>query len=266
MNNQRRHHLEQNVLANYLGSGISKTQSILKPAAIVAAIAGLAFLGYTVYQSVVTKNSSESWTEYYFNLDGDAESFAGLAEKYGDSPAGQWARFSAASGFLTDGVEALYTNRQEGLDSIKKAIAELDAVKDSRIPELRRQALDGLSQAHESLGQLKEASSYIDELLAMDSLPESQREQLSERLKYLNSSEAKQFYEWFAKLDPKPAAPPQTSGDLGTPPTKPTISFDQADLPKLPSGGAEAPAASEAIPQQPDVKTEPNTETPPSSE
>jgi hypothetical protein len=234
MNNQRRHELEHNALAGYLGTALSKVQHLFKPIAIAAVVSGAVFAAYSIYQSVTSKKSATAWTEYYFNLDGDASSFQDLAENYGNSSAGQWARLSAATGFLRDGIDALYVNREEGVSNIKRAIEELEGLKGTSIPELQTQVLHGLGKAHESLGQLPEASAYYQQLTDVSSLSDDERKQINDRLSYLGTDEAKTFYAWFEKLDPKPASPPQLPGDLSVPPDSPSIQFDPAGLPAIP--------------------------------
>jgi len=246
MNNQRRHELEHNVLAGYLGNVLSKVQHLLKPLAIAAIAGGIAYAGYSLYQGMTAKKSSTAWTEYYFNLEGDANSFEELARNHGSSSAGQWARFSAATGFLRDGIDALYVNRQEGVGNIEKAIEELEKLKGSTIKELGLQVTQALGKAHESLGQLPEAIGYYEQLADSTALTEDERKQIDDRLTYLRTDDAKSFYAWFEKLDPKPTSPPQMPGDLSVPPSSPSLQFDPAEMPQLPEG-AEIPP----VPEEP---------------
>jgi hypothetical protein len=247
MNNQRRHQLEENALANFLEARLTKLLPLVKPAAI-ALMAGLVgFLVYSLYQNLTSQKSAVAWTQYYFNLDGDSDSFVELADEFGKTSAGQWSRYTAAISFLRDGIDALYVNRSEGIDLVKKSIAELEPIKNTSINELRRQALFGLAQAHESLGELDASTEYYQSLLDSDFLAEAEREAVIDRISYLGSSGAKQFYSWFNSLDPKRTAPPELSGDLGIPPDLPGIMFDPATLPGLPLQGIES-----AVPESED--------------
>jgi tetratricopeptide (TPR) repeat protein len=249
MNNQRRHQLEQNVLANYLERWLSKLLPLVKPIAITMLAGAAVFAIYSIYQALTSEKSSTAWTQYYFTMDGDAESFVSLADEFGRTSAGQWARYSAAMDYLREGTDALYTNRPEGVDLIRKAIAELELVKDSSIRELRRQARFGLAQAHESLGELEQSASFYESLLDSDLLAESEREDIVERVGYLQSPQADQFYSWFNSLEPKSTVGPDLSGDLSTPPDSPGITFDPADLPGLPPLGVESPTTEPAVEQ-----------------
>ncbi|MBX3423465.1 MAG: hypothetical protein KF752_18070 [Pirellulaceae bacterium] len=264
MNNQRRHQLEQNYLANYLGIRLSRVQHLLKPALIAVAASFLGFLGYTAFQSLSTKQAAEAWTKFYFNLNGDAESFEALANQYGAAPAGQWARFSAAAANLQNGIEALYVNRQEGVGLIQKAIAELGALKNSTTGDLRTQSILMLAKAHESLGELDQAISHYQSVVDATNLSELEREQVRDRVSFLLTQEAKEFYQWFGTLNPKPAASPEIPGDLGSPPESPTIQFDPDKLPAIPADGAQPTEPSAAVDGQ--LQLELPAETQPASD
>lgn len=232
MNNQRRHELERNVLADKLGTGIEKAHPLIKPVSIALVAGIVGFFGYQIYNGQNSKKASKEWTEYYFNrTSGDAQSFEALGQAFSNSATGQWAKHSAARGFLSDGIEALYTNRKEALENIRKAITEWEAVKDSSITELRAAAIQGLALAHESLGELGEAVRYLEAFADMPGTSEEQRKAINEQISFLQSGNAKGFYDWFNKLDPKPAAPPTISGDLSKPPASPSISLDPSKLP-----------------------------------
>lgn len=252
MNNQRRHELERNVLADKLGTGIEKIHPLVKPIAIVAVLGLVGLFGYQIVSSQNSKKASKEWTEYYFNrTSGDAQSFEALGQAFSSSVTGQWAKHSAARGFLSDGIDSLYSNRKEAIENIGKAITQWESVKDSSVPELRAAATQGLALAHESLGELDDAIRYYEVYVALPGISEDQRETINGQISYLKSSGTKGFYDWFNKLDPKPAAPPTISGDLSRPPTSPSISLDPNNLPTFtPTTPADtkAPAGIELTP------------------
>ena len=245
MNNQRRHQLEQNVLAGYLGACLAHLRPLIKPALIGLAVGLVAFVGYSIYQGELSKQNAQAWTRFYFNLSGDVNSFEDLASQYSRTSAAEWARQAAALGYLQNGIEALYVNRQEGVNQINKAIADLEQLKNSSIRELKNQALLGLARGYESLGDLEQATQYYQLILNSTGFSDVEREQIGRRLGFLQTEEAKSFYGWFAQLDPKPVAPPELSGDLSLPPSEPPLTFDPANLPELPAANGE-PAESAA--------------------
>ncbi len=234
MNNQRRHELERNVLADKLGDGLQKAQPAMKPILAVAVVGLLALLGYQVIKGNSSRDSAEKWSEFYFAREGgNADLFAQLGEEFGNKPTALWAKHSAAQGYLRDGVEALYVNRKEGVENIRKAIELWQPLVKSDIAELKALATLGLAQAHESLGELDEAVKNYQVIANQPSASDEQKRRLNDQITFLKSAEAKNFYEWFNKLDPKPAASPIFSGDLSLPPTNPSISLDPNNLPNL---------------------------------
>lgn len=263
MNNQRRHELERNVLADKMGESFEKVQPLYKPILLVV-IAGLVgFFGYQLIKGQSSKAEAKNWTEFYFNrTSGDAESYAAMGEEFGNTASGQWARHSAAQGYLRDGIESIYINRKEGVENIRKAIAEWDKVDDSSIPELRFAAKLGLAQAHETLGELDEAVKAYQTVVEMSGSAEDQKKRLNEQIAYLKSPEAKSFYEWFNKLDPKPAAPPTFSGDLGLPPMNPSITLDPTKLPAFNNPGANPAPTNPSAPTNPPAESTPPATTP----
>lgn len=266
MNNQRRHELERNVLADKMGESFEKVQPLYKPILLVVAAALVGFFGYQLIKGQSSKAEAKNWTEFYFNrTSGDAESYAAMGEEFGNTPSGQWARHSAAQGYLRDGIESIYINRKEGVENIRKAIAEWDKVDDSSIAELRFAAKLGLAQAHETLGELDEAVKAYQVVLEMSGSAEDQKKRINEQIAYLKSPEAKSFYEWFNKLDPKPAAPPTFSGDLGLPPMNPSITLDPTKLPAFNTPATNPAPANPAATTPPADGTAPATTTPPTT-
>lgn len=260
MNNQRRHDLERNVLADKMGESFDKVQPLYKPILLVVAAALVGFFGYQLIKGQSSKAEAKNWTEFYFNrTSGDAESYAAMGEEFGNTASGQWAHHSAAQGYLRDGIDSIYINRKEGVENVRKAIAEWDKVDDSSIPELRFAAKLGLAQAHETLGELDEAVKAYQVVVEMSGSAEDQKKRVNEQIAYLKSPEAKSFYEWFNKLDPKPAAPPTFSGDLGLPPMNPSITLDPTKLPAF-----NTPATNPA-PTNPPATNPPTESTPPAA-
>lgn len=266
MNNQRRHDLERNVLADKMGESFEKVQPLYKPILLVVVVGLVGFFGYQLIKGQSSKAEAKNWTEFYFNrTSGDAESYAAMGEEFGNTPSGQWAHHSAAQGYLRDGIESIYINRKEGVENIRKAISEWDKVDDSSIAELRFAAKLGLAQAHETLGELDEAVKAYQVVVEMSGSADDQKKRLNEQIAYLKSPEAKSFYEWFNKLDPKPAAPPTFSGDLGLPPMNPSITLDPTKLPAFNTPSANPAPTNSPAPTNPPAGTTPPA-TPPSAD
>jgi tetratricopeptide (TPR) repeat protein len=254
MKSEHRHELQTNVLADRLGTGIEKVQpysQVLVGGLIALAIAAI---GFGIYSSVTRKNASQAWTEYYFTLNSEADAFTDVADKFPGSSAATWAQQTAGDGYLADGIDALYRNRAQADELIKKAIESYSAVvKTASQPELRTRAQLGLAQAHESLGELDKAKDYYQQVVSAAIQP-ALTSVASNRLAFLNTPEGKEFYAWFSTFKPVPAKPLELPGNLNTVPSTPDLQFGPAGTSQSPldtSNLALPPAATtEAAPTE----------------
>ena len=227
MKSERRHDLQTNELAGTLGSGIEKVQPFVQYVVGGLVIAALAAIGWGVYTSFARKNAAAAWTEYYFTLNtGDAESFKAIADKHPGSAAAVWAQQTAGDEYLADGIDALYRDRGQGTELIKNAIKSFEEVSQSApSDDLKTRATLGLAQAHEALGEIDKAKDLYQEVISAGLQP-AITTVATNRVAFLNSQAGKDFYAWFDKLKPAPAAPPKMPGDLSVPPTSPNLQFD----------------------------------------
>jgi hypothetical protein len=287
MKSDRRHELENNVLADKLGGGIQAAKPILPfvLGGIVLLIVGS--LGYALYSSSQKAAEASAWTNFYFNLaSDDPDDFVAVADDFPGSSAAGWARQTAGATFLSQGIQALYRNRAEGEKLLNQAIEAFDDASQSKEAELHNKAVFCLAQAHEALGQLDKAAEGYEAVSKSLDFP-ALAEEAGKRLDYISSDAGKNFYAWFDRLDPKPDAPIDLSGDLSLPPTSPSgmqfdpigglnanldatepmMELDPADLPPLP-GSAVTPATetpAEATPTDaipPETAPTPATEPP----
>ena len=241
MKSERRHDLQTNELAGTLGSGIEKVQPFVQYVVGGLVIAALAAIGWGVYTSFARKNAAAAWTEYYFTLNtGDAESFKAIADKHPGSAAAVWAQQTAGDEYLADGIDALYRDRGQGTELIKSAIKSFEEVSQAApSDDLRTRATLGLAQAHEALGEIDKAKDLYQEVISAGLQP-AITTVATNRVAFLNSQAGKDFYAWFDKLKPAPAAPPKMPGDLSVPPTSPNLQFD---TPALDTSKLELPPA-----------------------
>jgi hypothetical protein len=236
MKSERRHQLEQNELADRLGSGIAATQSYLPMILGGLGVLVVGAIAWGIYSSSSEKKTAVAWTEFYFNLaSGDAESYVDLAQEFPASSAAGWARLVAGDNFLQRGIESLYRNKAEGVALIEQAIDAFEEVEqDSTTTELRTKALLGLAQANESLGKLEEAANFYQQVAKSTTHSGILRE-ANERLSFLASESGKEFYAWFGKLDPKPDAPIELPSDMQSPPLIPDLQFGPSDADTSPA-------------------------------
>ncbi len=248
MKSERRHKLEQNVLADYLGLWLAKVRPAFPVIGAAVAVAVVGSLIYAIYSASRTRGASSAWSEFYFKLaDNDAASFNDVADMFPNSEAGRWARQRAADRNLARGIELLYTNRSEGVELIEQAIAGYEEVERSaRNPRLQAFAWFGLAKAHEALGHVEEAKRYYEKVVAAD-LPPAILQYTSDRLAFLNSPEGQEFYAWFSQLNPQPAAPPAIPGLSSPTSDMPNLQF----TPPTPGGGTNPPPDASGLPPVP---------------
>ncbi len=227
MKSERRHDLQSNELAHSLGTGIEKVQPFAQYIVGGVIVAALLAVGWGVYASFSRKSAAAAWTEYYFTLNsGDAETFKAIAADHPGSVAAIWAEQTAGDKYLSDGIDALYKDRGQGVELLKKAIESYETVKSkSATAELRARAELGLAQAHESLGEIDKAKTLYQQVITSGLQP-AIATVATNRVAFLNSQAGKDFYAWFDKLKPTPATPPKMPGDLSVPPTSPNLKFD----------------------------------------
>jgi hypothetical protein len=226
MNRARKHELERNVLAERIESATASVQPILPVLLGIIAVVAVGSIMWGVYSSSVSRRQAAAWTEFYFNLSGaDAETYLDVADAYPRSDMAGWARLAAGDNYLHKGIEALYVNRSEGEENLKLAISTFeDVLNNAKSEELRSKAMWGLGQAHESLGQLEEATRYYEQFTAATTQTQLVNA-ATERLAFINSSTGKQFYQWFSKLEPKPDAPIELPSGMSLPPMTPDLQF-----------------------------------------
>lgn len=252
MKNERRHQLERNELADRIGAGVESVQSYLPMILGGLVVLAVGALAWGLYSSSARKQAAAGWTEYYFSLTGgDADTFMDISEQYSGSTAASWAQQTAGNGYLQRGIEALYVDKSEGEELIQQAIDAFEGLENHSNIQLRTKAILGLAQAYESLGEIDKATGYYEELASL-ATQSGLVDKANERIAFLSSPAGKEFYAWFDKLDPQPAAPIDFSGDLNLPPTSPeglefgsgdagpasavapAMQLDPADLPEMP--------------------------------
>jgi hypothetical protein len=215
---------------------------------------GVAVIVVIVAVIVVTgsgRGASEAgWSR--FAEAASASDFANVASDFPDSEVAVWARLREAEMQLGEGIQLQFTDRAAANSQLKKSSEAFDAVIDraSALPEARERALLGKARVLEvtSDGDLSKA---IDAYKAFaQGFPESVwTEQVSARIKTLESGQATEFYAWFSQQNPKPEDRPNPQD--GLPPGHPELPVSLPAIPEelIPSdwseldlGGATTPA------------------------
>jgi hypothetical protein len=225
MKAEHRHELQTNSLAVWVESSAEKIRPYT-PLILVGIAAVAIVIGILSYLNSAERNSKAAAADQYITAilsEGIGDLQATVTE-YRGSDVGVLAQLQVADRLLMAGSDALYTNKAAGRENLQKAAEAFNLAKDeTRDPMLRSWALFGLGRARESLGDLDKARS--DYQLMLKDYPNSSLAAAAKKnLDQLNQPGVKDFYDWFAKQEPRPASPDPSTGIPGLKP-----SFDIKD-------------------------------------
>jgi tetratricopeptide (TPR) repeat protein len=225
MKAEHRHELQQNALADILTTSAEKARPYTP--LILVAIAALAIIIAVVsfLNRANADGKSAAANQYVIALgnEGLGDLQATVTDFRGTTIA-TLAQLQMGDRLLTSASDLIYSNKSAARESLQKAAESFSLAKDeTRDPMLRSWALMGLGRAHEALGDLERARKDYDTLLK--DYPESSFAIAARRnLDQLGETSIKEFYDWFAKQDPRPALPDPATGIPGLKP-----SFDLKD-------------------------------------
>lgn len=174
--------------------------------ALVGLVIALVMIAVGVYWVNLPKADAPGWGR--LSAAQTVDEYGAVADKYADSLAGVWARLRMAELNLEDGILALFTDRELGLKDVKRAQDDFEAVLKSSLAlpdSLRQRALLGLARAQEAAcdGDTQAALATYRKL--QEDYPGSIYENLiKQKIKDLETGDAKAFYAWFHSQKPKP--------------------------------------------------------------
>ncbi len=268
MNSERRHELQQNVLAQHLGGILKQIEPYTKWIAIAFAGLVVAVVGVSLLQSNTAMNSSDATLELLQNAgSGDPEALAAVSDRFAKTSAGTLARLYQADANLLQGVNSLFTDRELAEaqigDALKAYRQVLDAAKD---PLLESRAHFGIARAHESIADTDKAIESYRQVVALNE-SDAIVEAAQHRIDLLQKSETQEFLAWFEKQDfapADPALPPSLPGANGLP-DLPDLNFPDVAPMQFPGelkGGGEAqpapPLSAEIeVPSETEASTDP---------
>jgi hypothetical protein len=254
MKTDRRHELQTNVLADWIGKHIKQSQGYAKTVlAVVLLVAAVAIGGMYLAKNQAAR-SQLGWNQFFEAFGSrDPEALEVVAATNQGTAASVWAHLAEADLRLAEGIGDLYTNR----DNAKKNLAEaernylaVDAAAKEKI--LRERAWFGLGQTYESLAELDKAKTFYEKLVS--SAPTSALgKEAKRRSDTLGDEATAKWYNWFANQTPRPPMNPGAAGDFGLPnlPSDLENLSDRPDLsiPGLPAAtSAAAPTANAPAP------------------
>ena len=237
MNSERRHELQHNVLADYLGSLAKKVEPYTKLIAVLFTGIVVAMVAWGIVQTSATEARSDATLQLLQNANGgDAEALAEVSAQYAKTAAGEIAQLFEADTNLSSGIATLYTDREEAEGKIEAALKAYRSVASSNKDRLiLSRANFGMGHALESLGKTKEAIEAYRKVVAQnesDAIVKSAQQ----RIDLLQKSETQEFLTWFSKQDFKPADPslPPTLPDGNQLPDLPDLDLPEVEPLKVP--------------------------------
>ncbi len=250
MKTERRHELQTNELANWLGNATLFVERNAR--AVVGGVVALAIIliAYFYLTSESEAKRSAGWDQYFRAMQtNDVTELNDIVTNFDGSPVAAWSRLALADDNLIAGTNDLFTNRAIANDRLRAAATDYEEVVRSSAAAkeqlLKQRATMGLARTYESLNELGKARELYWELADEKRWePPLYAAMSAQRLANLDQASTKEFYDWFARLQPTPA-----TAAPGTP----------LDLEKLPD---EPPASGEA---QPEAKADATDAVPPAS-
>ena len=244
MKTERRHELQNNELAFLLTNFIEKYRSQAGLFGGIALLGVAAWLAMSYMSSAAEQANAGSWAAYFQATEtrgGDGRQFNAVADAYGDTKAGNWAKFSAASNVLAQATQSTFINREDAKAKLKVAQTELEGLVNVKDELLRPRAMLALAQTLESLGalggteSLDQAAKQFEKVVAEFPNTEIART-AANQLDRLKANQADGWYTWFASQEP--VVDPLSSGSglfdgIGDTPSDPNV-----EVPAVPGVGS----------------------------
>jgi TolA-binding protein len=227
MKAQHRHELQTNQLAEWLEDAIERLKPYARAIVGVLVAIAIVFGVYSYLSSVERRTAAAASDQLITALEGGSlGELQSTAEAYRGTQPAAVAQLVVAESMLDNGTNQLYSDKRAGRESLFKAADIFAGVeKDSKDPMLRAWALYGLARAHESMGDLDRARDDFQRLLK--EYPESMlADSARNHLGRLNQPAVKEFYDWFAKQEPRPTL---SEAEPGVPGLKPSFDLKEPE-------------------------------------
>jgi hypothetical protein len=241
MKADRRHELQQNELADWLGEKIDALKPYATQITVGVAALLLLIVAGSWWLSGEDKLAARNWSDYVTALNLPRDSDKALEKLALDKPGSTtalWAKMSLADASAGLGGRAMFTDRTEAQKQLTKAEAAYKEVAAAaQDPLLKSRAQYGLGKVYESLCKPQEAAKYYDMAAATQKDTAIGKAAAADAQRMKRQSQV-DLLAWFAGQTPKRPAPipgfggsiPGLPGDL---PSRPDISVPGIS----PSGG-----------------------------
>jgi hypothetical protein len=233
MKSEKRHELQKNELADWIGNHAEGASEYFWPivGGVVAAFA-LA-VGIAWYMNTREATAAVAWHKYYqahAELERDAE-LKQVADDYASSAAAHWAKLGFADLNLARGANLLFKEKSEGNSKLLEAEkAYQDVLDKARDPELITRAQFGMARTKESRCQPEDARKYY-EMVAKAEKDSPLGKAAARSAARMADPKTVEFLAWFAKAQPRKPTPVGHGGMPGMPPFNvPTDLPERPDL------------------------------------
>ena len=229
--NDRRDELQQNELAHGLGKLNTAIEPYSKPIAVVAAVAIIGLIAYSLFRSETQAKVSQSTLALINTVDtGDSAAIEKIYDANPNSVTGGWASVFAADAMLAAGINDLFLDRETGIDQIEsaaKAYERATAISGDNI--LTSRAHLGIARAAEAVGDIDRAVKAYEAVIPVAE-SDAVRQLAEDRIKVLGRDETADFYAWFNTQDFGPSDPSLPPGLPGASSLSTTPDFELPDL------------------------------------
>jgi predicted negative regulator of RcsB-dependent stress response len=231
MKTERRHELQHNQLSDQMGALVERVRPYTATIVVSLVLIVAAMLLYSFWTGQQHTQRADAWEAYFSatqSLTPNLEKLEQVSTQFPRDDVGLWARIMLADYQLAEGSEDLFSDRTRARTNLAKAVENYSHVLDNtREDALRERALIGLARAYEGQGELEKARQRYQ--VVLQNSPNGPFSLLArERLDDLELARTKEFYDWFGKEEPKPAA-------AGAAATGDPLDFDLSKLPDAPA-------------------------------
>jgi hypothetical protein len=213
MKSERRHELQTNYLADWLGNHIGQVRPYSKMLMGVLVIIAVLFFAVLYLWGQRSRQIAVGWDELYAaSAEGDAGQLDIVARNHPGTLLGEWASQMAGDNHLRNGVNLLTSDRDEAYQRLRDARDAYESViNETEDAMLKQRATMGLAQVFEATNEVGKAEAQYQSVIK--SWPnEPVFKVATERLEFLKEPSTRGFLTWFSKQKPRPAQSPTTPG------------------------------------------------------
>lgn len=220
MKSEKRHEMQKNELADWLGNHAETAADYFWPVAGGIIVAFAAAIGIAWYLNNRDSSSAAAWDKYYQAF-GEREREPELKKVAEDQPntaAALWALQGYADLNASKGAGLMFADRAEAKSKLQEAADSYKQVLDkSRDPFLLARAQYGMARVQESLCQPEEAKKYY-EFVAKSEKDSALGKAAARDAQRMADPQTVEFLDWFSKQTPKRPSPTGHGGIPGLPP------------------------------------------------